>query len=76
MESHQLSVNGGSDKTTLALSTNYFNQDGIIINSNFKRYSLRLNMDHRINDRVKIGDKYHAQQHHQPGYSNRQYRCW
>jgi len=55
VESHQLSVNGGSEKTQLALSTNYFNQDGIIINSNFKRYSLRLNMDHRINDHVKIG---------------------
>jgi TonB-dependent starch-binding outer membrane protein SusC len=55
IQSHQLSVNGGSEKTQLALSTNYFNQDGIIINSGFKRYSLRLNMDHRVSDRVKIG---------------------
>lgn len=55
MQSHQLSVNGGSEKTQLALSANYFDQDGIIINSGFKRYSLRLNMDHRVSDRVKIG---------------------
>ncbi|WP_236676149.1 SusC/RagA family TonB-linked outer membrane protein [Chryseolinea lacunae] len=55
IQNHQLSVNGGSEKTQLALSMNYFNQDGIIINSNFKRYSLRLNIDHKINDRVKMG---------------------
>ncbi|GAB4029902.1 TonB-dependent receptor [Spirosoma gilvum] len=55
IQSHQLSINGGSEKTQLALSANYFNQDGIIINSNFKRYSYRLNVDHRISDRVKIG---------------------
>ncbi|GAB4000451.1 TonB-dependent receptor [Spirosoma daeguense] len=55
IQSHQLSINGGSEKTQMALSANYFNQDGIIINSNFKRYSFRLNIDHRISDRVKVG---------------------
>jgi TonB-linked SusC/RagA family outer membrane protein len=55
IQSHQLSINGGSEKTQLALSANYFNQDGIIINSNFKRYSYRLNVDHRISDRFKVG---------------------
>ncbi|GAB3706466.1 TonB-dependent receptor [Spirosoma flavus] len=55
IQNHQLSINGGSEKTQLALSAGYFNQDGIIINSNFKRYSFRLNVDHRISDRVKIG---------------------
>ncbi len=55
IQSHQLTINGGSEKTQLALSANYFNQDGIIINSNFKRYSYRLNVDHKINDRFKVG---------------------
>ncbi|PGH40510.1 MAG: SusC/RagA family TonB-linked outer membrane protein, partial [Candidatus Nephrothrix sp. EaCA] len=55
IQNHQLSVNGGNDKTQLAASFSYFDQDGVIVNSNFKRYSLRLNLDHRINDRVKIG---------------------
>ncbi|MEJ1239211.1 TonB-dependent receptor [Chryseolinea sp. T2] len=55
IQNHQLSVNGGTDKTQLALSLNYFDQDGIIIASNFKRYSLRLNLDHKISDRIKIG---------------------
>ncbi len=55
IQNHQLSINGGNEKTQLALSANYFNQDGIIINSNFKRYSYRLNVDHKISDRFKIG---------------------
>lgn len=55
IQSHQLSINGGSEKTQLALSANFFNQDGIIINSNFKRYSFRLNVDHRVSSRVKVG---------------------
>ncbi|GAB4034392.1 SusC/RagA family TonB-linked outer membrane protein [Spirosoma gilvum] len=55
IQSHQLSVSGGNQKTQLALSLNYFNQDGIIKNSNFTRYSFRSNIDHRLSDRVKIG---------------------
>lgn len=55
IQNHQLSINGGNDKTQVALSANYFDQDGIIINSNFKRYSYRLNLDHKISNRVKVG---------------------
>ncbi len=55
IQNHQLSVTGGNEKTQLALSVNYFNQDGIIIKSNFKRYSYRLNLDHRISEKIKIG---------------------
>lgn len=55
IQNHQLSINGGNDKTQVALSANYFDQDGIIISSNFKRYSYRLNLDHKISNRVKVG---------------------
>jgi len=55
IQNHQLSINGGSEKTQLAVSGNYFAQDGIVINSGFKRYSMRVNLDHRISERVKMG---------------------
>ena len=55
IQNHQLSIMGGNEKTQLALSGNYFDQDGIIIKSNFKRYSYRLNLDHRISDKIKLG---------------------
>ncbi|WP_439583871.1 SusC/RagA family TonB-linked outer membrane protein [Dyadobacter bucti] len=55
IQNHQLSVNGGNDKTQVALSLNYFDQKGIIMSSGFKRYSYRLNLDHRISKIFKIG---------------------
>lgn len=55
IQNYQLSVTGGSEKTQFSVSGNYFNQDGIIISSNFKRYSLRLSLDHKISDRFKMG---------------------
>ncbi|MDR6941048.1 SusC/RagA family TonB-linked outer membrane protein [Mucilaginibacter pocheonensis] len=55
IQNHQLSINGGNDKTQLALSFNYFNQKGIIVSSDFKRYSLRLNLDHRVSGWLKVG---------------------
>lgn len=55
IQNHQLSINGGSEKTQLAISLNYFDQDGTLIGSQFQRYSYRLNLDHRIGKNVKIG---------------------
>jgi TonB-linked SusC/RagA family outer membrane protein len=55
IQNHQLTVSGGNEKTTFSLSGNYFNQDGIVINSNFKRYSFRLNFDHRVSNLLSVG---------------------
>jgi TonB-linked SusC/RagA family outer membrane protein len=55
IQNHQLSLSSGNDKTQFFISGNYFNQDGIIINSNFTRYSLRINLDHQLSRRVKVG---------------------
>jgi TonB-linked SusC/RagA family outer membrane protein len=55
IQNYQLAVSGGSDKTVFSLSGNFFNQDGIIIKSNFKRYSLRATIDHTISSHFKVG---------------------
>ncbi|RYG02392.1 MAG: SusC/RagA family TonB-linked outer membrane protein, partial [Chitinophagaceae bacterium] len=55
IQNAQISVSGGSEKTQFALSGNYFDQDGVIIRSNYKRYSLRAAIDHEINDMFKVG---------------------
>lgn len=54
--SYQLSFSGGDEKTRYALSGNYFSQDGIIVNSDFKRYSFRANLDRDVNKRLTIGN--------------------
>ncbi len=55
IQSHQLSIIGGTDKTSYALSGGYFNQDGIIIGSNFDRYTARINLDNDVKDWMKVG---------------------
>lgn len=55
MASYSLSFTGGDDKTKYAISGNYFAQDGIIISSDFKRYSFRANLDRDITNRLSVG---------------------
>lgn len=55
IHNQQLGINGGNEKTQMSLSLNYFDQDGIIRNSDFNRYSYRLNVDHKISDKLKMG---------------------
>lgn len=55
MQNHQLSFSGGKDKTNYYLSLNYFNQEGILIGSDFKRYSTRFSLDHQLKPWLKIG---------------------
>jgi TonB-linked SusC/RagA family outer membrane protein len=55
IQNHQLTISGGSEKTQLSLSANYFNQDGVIINSDFKRFTYRLNVDHNVSKRIRVG---------------------
>lgn len=49
-----LSAYGGSDQVKYGLSGEYMNQDGIVINSKFQRYSLRANIDAKLSDRLTI----------------------
>ncbi|WP_353484901.1 TonB-dependent receptor [Haliscomenobacter sp.] len=50
-----LSFSGGNERTKFYLSTAYFTQDGIIKGSKFDRYSIRLNLDNFITNKIKIG---------------------
>ncbi|BEG99192.1 SusC/RagA family TonB-linked outer membrane protein [Bacteroides sedimenti] len=45
MQNHSLSVSGGSSKVKYYASLDYLQQDGVIINSDYQRYSARLNLD-------------------------------
>ena len=55
MTSHNVSVTGGSDKITYALSAGYLDQDGIAIGSGYKRQTLRGNTDAQIKKWLKGG---------------------
>lgn len=48
-------INGGSADTKFLLSFGYFDQQGIIINSGYKRGTLRFNLTHNISNKITFG---------------------
>ncbi len=71
VQSHDLSFSGGSERTRYFSSFGYFNQDGIIRNSSFDRYSFRVNLDHKISDRLQFNTNLSVQQ---SNYERAQYQ--
>lgn len=55
MSTHQLSIAGGTDNVNYLLSTGYLDQQGILINSEFERFTLRANVNVNISERAKFG---------------------
>jgi len=53
-QQYQLAVRGGDKNLKYAVSTEYFDQEGIIKNTNFQRYSLRANIDARLTNKLSI----------------------
>lgn len=51
----RLSVSGGSDKTVFYFNTSYRDEEGIIEGTGFNRLSMRLNVDHKISDKIRLG---------------------
>ena len=55
MHNHSLTAEGGTDKVTYYVSGNFMNQEGTVIGSEFKRYSLRTNLTAQLKKWMKIG---------------------
>jgi TonB-linked SusC/RagA family outer membrane protein len=55
MQDANLSASGGTEAFRYLTSLNYFNQEGIFINTNRKRYSARLNLDVKASSRLNFG---------------------
>ncbi len=50
-----LSVSGGNEKSTYLISGDYLDQDGIIIESNFKRAGVKVNFNQQFGNRLSLG---------------------
>jgi TonB-linked SusC/RagA family outer membrane protein len=55
IQSHDLSVSGGNERTQYFTSLAYFNQEGTQIGTGFERFSARVNLDSKINDWLDVG---------------------
>ena len=55
VQTYNLTVTSNTEKLKTALVAGFFKQDGVVINSDYERYSLRMNMDYNISEKVKVG---------------------
>jgi TonB-linked SusC/RagA family outer membrane protein len=71
MQTHNISVSGGSGKSSFYFAFNYLDQKGTLINTDVKRYSVRANTNFSlIDDHVHIGENFYAYYKTNPGYLN------
>ena len=54
-QQYNLSLDGGNEKTTFNIGGGFFKQEGTIPNSDFTRYSGKVSLKHKLNDRFTVG---------------------
>lgn len=54
--SHNVAVSGGGDKGNYLFSLNYFNQQGTLMNTYLRRYTIRSNTQYNITDHIRVGE--------------------
>lgn len=56
MQSYSLSYSGGNAKNTYYVSGNVFDQQGIVINTGYRRYTVQFNSESKVFDWLKFGN--------------------
>ena len=70
MQSHNISVSGGSETGNYLLGLNYFNQEGIINYTGYKRYSVRANTNFIIKNKIRLGENLQISYIDKNGFTN------
>ncbi len=55
IQEYDLSVSGGDEKTKYYIGGSFMDQEGTVIGQNFNRVSGRVNLDHRVNEKLSFG---------------------
>jgi len=63
--SHSLSARGGSEKTKFSTGLNYLHDEGVLLTDDFKKYTFKVKVDTKINDKFSFGANL------SPSYTNR-----
>ncbi len=69
IQNYNLSVSGGSDKTSYAFHGNFLDENGLLEFTRFNRYAFRANVDTEINNWLKIGERLSVSYEENKGYS-------
>ncbi|GEO21590.1 SusC/RagA family TonB-linked outer membrane protein [Cyclobacterium qasimii] len=52
---YNLTINSNTEKMSTSVVAGYFDQEGVVLNTDYERFSLRINSDYTASDKVKIG---------------------
>ncbi|WP_439882600.1 TonB-dependent receptor [Pontibacter sp. MBLB2868] len=56
MNSYSVSYSGSSERSNFYVSGNFFDQDGVVTNTGYKRYTLQFNSDTDVFGRLRFGN--------------------
>ncbi len=54
-QNYEVSVSGGSEKTNASISLGAMYEEGLMRKDEMDRYNARINVDHKVNDKLKVG---------------------
>jgi TonB-linked SusC/RagA family outer membrane protein len=60
IQSYNIGMSGGSDKSTYFFSMGYFNQQGTLIDTYLKRYMARMNTTFALTKGIRVGENFYA----------------
>jgi TonB-linked SusC/RagA family outer membrane protein len=55
ISNYNVTITSNTDKLNTAVVAGFFDQKGVVLNTDYKRYSLRLNTDYKVSDKVQVG---------------------
>lgn len=55
LQKHEVALSGGTERTTFYMSGEFFDQNGVVPGSGFRRYSTRLNLENQARSWLKVG---------------------
>lgn len=60
LQNYDFSVSGGSELSNYYISANYVNNKGMVLGTDYNKFSLRFNSDHKIGDWIEFGNSFNV----------------
>ncbi|MGV3557875.1 SusC/RagA family TonB-linked outer membrane protein [Larkinella arboricola] len=55
IQSYNLTISSNTERARTSIVAGYFDQEGVILNTKYTRYSLRMNTDYDVSDKIRVG---------------------
>lgn len=72
VQNHTLGFSGGTDNARYYAGISVYDEKGVVINTNLKRYSLRLNNEFKIKNIIRVGSNFQYTYRENPNLGQRQ----